>query len=143
MRSNKQVLVLSLVSVMVAAAGGFAAERSVRLSDRVENLLVRAKISGNLESFNTAAYTQAGHAVSAIELLEATDASVHLGAGPARDFHLAIAYQQRARAEDDELARLAYDRAIEWMSDEAPGNLHLRRLAAQTAEALGLDPPDR
>jgi hypothetical protein len=52
MRSNKQVLVLSLVSMMVAAAGSFAAERSVRLSDRVENLLVQAKISGNLESFN-------------------------------------------------------------------------------------------
>jgi hypothetical protein len=52
MRSNKQVLVLSLISMMVAAAGGSAAERSVRLSDRVENLLVRAKMSGNLESFN-------------------------------------------------------------------------------------------
>jgi tetratricopeptide (TPR) repeat protein len=90
-----------------------------------------------------AAYNQAGHDVSAIELLEATDASVHLGAGPARDFHLAMAYRQRARAGDDELARRAYDRAIEWMSREAPGNLQLRRLAAQTAAKLGLAPPDR
>jgi len=52
MRRNEQFLVLSLISVMVAAAGGFAAERSVRLSGSVENRLVRATISGNLESFN-------------------------------------------------------------------------------------------
>jgi hypothetical protein len=52
MRINKRLLILSLISVMVAAAGGFAAERSVRLSDRVANLLVRAKMSGNLESFD-------------------------------------------------------------------------------------------
>lgn len=52
MKNDKQVLVLSLIFVMVATAGGFAAERPVRLSDRVENLLVRAKLSGNLESFN-------------------------------------------------------------------------------------------
>jgi hypothetical protein len=37
-------LVVGLVTGAVAAGGGFAAERSVRLSDRVENLLVRAKI---------------------------------------------------------------------------------------------------
>lgn len=52
MKSNKQVLVLSLVSMMVAAANGSAAERALRLSDSVENLLVRAKMFGNLESFN-------------------------------------------------------------------------------------------
>ena len=99
--------------------------------------------NGSFRVLLAEAYAQAGHAQSAIELLEATDASVHLGAGPARDFHLAIAYQQRAQAGDDELARLAYDQAIDWMNREAPGNLHLRRLAAQTAETLGLDPPDR
>ncbi len=52
MRINKRFLILSWVSVTLAAAGGFGAERSVRLSDRVENLLVRAKLSGNLESFD-------------------------------------------------------------------------------------------
>lgn len=45
-------LIVGLVTGAVAAGGGFAAEHSVRLSDRVENLLVRAKLSGNLESFD-------------------------------------------------------------------------------------------
>jgi inosine-uridine nucleoside N-ribohydrolase len=43
-------MIVSLVFVTVAAGSGFTAERPVRLSDKVENLLLRAKLSGNLES---------------------------------------------------------------------------------------------
>ena len=42
---------VSLCFVAFAMAGGLAADRLPRLAPGVENLLVRAKISGNLESF--------------------------------------------------------------------------------------------
>lgn len=52
MKRDMLFLIVSVVSVILAAAGSSAAERSVRLSKSAENLLVRAKMSGNLESFN-------------------------------------------------------------------------------------------
>jgi hypothetical protein len=63
MRSICQLLIVGLVSVTVAAAGGLAAERPVRLSGSVQNLLVGAKISGNLESFNKGLRGAADHMV--------------------------------------------------------------------------------
>ena len=41
-----------LMGLMLVAKIGFAAERSLRLSGSAENQLVRAKMSGNLDSFN-------------------------------------------------------------------------------------------
>jgi hypothetical protein len=86
------------------------------------------------------AWLQAGQDQPAVELLEATDTTQHLEGGPARDFILSLAYCRRENPGDAELAREAYDRAIEWMNREAPGNLALRRLAGRAAEALGLEP---
>jgi len=50
MKRKEYFMIMGLVFVALAAGSGFTAERSVRLSDKVENLLLRAKLSGNLES---------------------------------------------------------------------------------------------
>ena len=95
---------------------------------------------GSFRVLLATAWLQAGQCRPAVELLEATDATRHLEAGPARDFTLTLGYCKRDQPGDAELAREAYDRAIEWMNREAPGNLALRRLAGRAADALGLEP---
>ena len=47
----QNLLLLGLLLTTSGAAASRAAERPVRLSENVENLLVRATLSGNLESF--------------------------------------------------------------------------------------------
>jgi len=96
---------------------------------------------GNFRVLLATAWLQAGQVQPAVELLEATDPTRHLEAGPARDFTLALAYCKRGQPGDVELAREAYDRAVLWMSEEATGNLALRRLADRAAESLGDEPP--
>ena len=53
--------VVSLWIVAVVYSGGLAADRPVRLGPRVQNLLLRAKISGNLESFGKGLRGAADH----------------------------------------------------------------------------------
>jgi tetratricopeptide (TPR) repeat protein len=96
---------------------------------------------GGFRALLARAYTQAGEFDAAIGLLEATQPQRHLEAGPARDFCLCLAYARRALAGDDQRAREAYERAMEWTDREAPGNLPLRRLALQAANLLGMEAP--
>lgn len=55
--------VASLLTVALMISGGFAADRAGRLGPNVENLLVRAKISGNLESFGKRLRGAADHMI--------------------------------------------------------------------------------
>jgi eukaryotic-like serine/threonine-protein kinase len=116
------------------------AEKTEAAVEIARRLHVEHPEHGGFRVLLATAWLQAGQDQPAMELLEATDTTQHLEAGPARDFTLALAYCKRDQPGDAELALEAYDRAIEWMNREAPGNLALRRLAGRAAEALGLEP---
>jgi hypothetical protein len=62
-KSIRWLLIVSLVAVAAAGGAGLAAERLVRPSAKIENLLVRAEMSGNLESFNKGLRGAADHMV--------------------------------------------------------------------------------
>ena len=63
-------LVIGLAGVTAVASGVLAADRPVRLSASVENLLVRAKTSGNLESFDKRLRGAADHMVYDLQRAE-------------------------------------------------------------------------
>ncbi len=63
MKRIRQLLMVGLIAVAAVGGAGLAAERPVRLSAKIENLLVRAKLSGNLESFNKGLRGAADHVV--------------------------------------------------------------------------------
>ena len=52
MRSIQRAVVISCVVAAAVGSASWAADRPVRLTSDIENLLVRARISGNLESFD-------------------------------------------------------------------------------------------
>ena len=70
MRSVMRCLAIGLAGVTAVGSGGLAADRPIRLSASVENLLVRAKASGNLESFDKGLRGAADHVVYDLERAE-------------------------------------------------------------------------
>ncbi len=70
MRSVMRCLVIGLAGVAVVGSDGLAAGRPVRLSGGVANLLVQAKASGNLESFDKGLRGAADHMVYDLQRAE-------------------------------------------------------------------------
>ena len=63
MRNCERCLLFCVVMVTAVAAAGFAADRPLRLKPGVENVFVRARVSGNLEAFDKGIRGAADHMI--------------------------------------------------------------------------------
>ena len=63
MRNFERCMLFCVVMVTAVAAAGFAADRPLRLKPGVENVFVRARVSGNLEAFDKGIRGAADHMI--------------------------------------------------------------------------------